>query len=191
MKISEQPGQLVIDNSLAMGVATGIILVLGGATVGYLGWLNHIQWLYLLALALVLIGVLVALFARATHVVLVKSGDSTLSSRRLFSAATSQSFCLTDAISVGLVTSTSQRASRDADGSVRTDTQVSSTIYLHLRDGTRIALGSRTRSMNLGGMVGALVQSMPLKKEAERIAAFAGVPLAAHDAVSLGVARPT
>ncbi|MGA7298571.1 MAG: hypothetical protein WBW92_13825, partial [Rhodanobacteraceae bacterium] len=98
---------------------------------------------------------------------------------------------MADVTSVHLETSQTQRQTKDADGSDRYETQVKSNLFLQTRDAQRIQIGSKTRTVNVGGMLGALVQSMPLKKEAEQIANFIGVPLQVHEATSLGDGNTT
>ncbi|HET6633175.1 MAG TPA: hypothetical protein VFG73_10770 [Rhodanobacteraceae bacterium] len=192
MKIRQAPEQLIIDNSLCMPVAAGAILCLGGIGIVIMGYLNRLWWLPLLGLALLVIGALVACLSKATHIVLAKSGDSSIASRRLFSASSSHSFALTDVLSVQLRSSTTQRLrNNSADGSQRYETEVTSSVFLHTRDAQQIALGSHTRTMSIGGMIGALVRSMPLKKEAERIAAFIGVPMEVYEGTSFGSAQTT
>lgn len=186
MKIRQTAEQLVIDNSLAMPVATGCILALGGIAIAALGLLNHLWWLPLLGLALLAIGALAALFAKSTHVVLSKSGDSSIAAKSLLGSTQSHTFALADVTAVQLQSSQSQHRSTDADGSQRYDTQVKSVIYLKTRDARSMQIGSKTRTLNLGGMLGALVQSAPLRREAEQIAGFVGVQLLVYDSMSLG-----
>ena len=66
------------------------------------------------------------------------------------------------------------------------EAHITSSIFLHTRDARRIALGSKTRTSNIGGMLGALIQSMPLKNEAEQIATFIGVPMEVFEGTQLG-----
>jgi hypothetical protein len=186
MKIRQSADQMVIDNSLAMPVATGIILGLGGATIILLGYLNHLWWLWLLGLALLAIGGLVIVFSKSTHIVLARSGDSSIASKTLFTQSKAQSFALADISAVQLRSSQTQRLSKDADGSQRTDTEVKSIVYLKTADARMLQIGSKTRTLNIGGMIGALIQSVPLKKEAEQVAAFIGVPLQVSDAMNFG-----
>lgn len=184
MRIRQAPDQLIIDNSLAMPVATGVILGLGGIAIGVLGFLNQIRWLYLLALALLAIGALVVAFAKSTHVVLAKAGNSSVAAKTLFGKTQSRTFALTDVTAVQLQTSQTQHRSTDADGSQRYDTEVKSTVYLKTSAAHIIFIGSQTRTLNLGGMLGALIQSAPLQAEAKQIADFIGVPLLVADAMS-------
>lgn len=140
-----------------------------------------------LGLALLVGGALLIVFSRSTHIVLSKSGDSSVASKILFSESTSQTFALADVASVQLQSSTTQRVCSDSsNGSSRYETDVTSSIFLHTKDARRIALGSKTRTMNYGGMIGALIQSMPLKKEAEKIAAFVDVPMEVYEASNFG-----
>lgn len=186
MKIRQASDQLIIDNSLLMAVATGIILGLGGLAIVLLGYLNHLWWLWLLGLALLAIGALVAVFSKSTHIVLAKSGDSSIAAKTLFTQSKTRSFALKDISAVQLVSSQTQRLSKDADGSQRYDTEVKSSVYLRTNDARVLQIGSKTRTLNLGGMIGALIQSAPLKSEAEQIATFIGVPLQVSDAMSFG-----
>jgi hypothetical protein len=186
MKIRQSTDQMVIDNSLAMPVVTGIVLGLGGATIILLGYLNHLWPLWLLGLALLAIGGLVIVFSKSTHVVLARSGDSSIASKTLFTQSKAHSFALTDIAAVQLLSSQRQHFSKDADGTQRSDTEVKSTAYLKTADARMLQIGSKTRTLNIGGMLGALIQSVPLKKEAEQVAAFIGVPLQVSDAMNFG-----
>lgn len=186
MKIRQSTDQMVIDNSLAMPVVTGIVLGLGGATIILLGYLNHLWPLWLLGLALLAIGGLVIVFSKSTHVVLARSGDSSIASKTLFTQSKAHSFALTDIAAVQLLSSQRQHFSKDADGTQRSDTEVKSTVYLKTADARMLQIGSKTRTLNIGGMLGALIQSVPLKKEAEQVATFIGVPLQVSDAMNFG-----
>lgn len=184
MKIHEEQDQLVIDNSLVMPVIAGGVLAVGGVVIGFLGALQKPHWLIALGALLLVIGGLIIVFSKSTHIVLTKSGDSTIAAKTLFTQSKSQSFALADVTSVQLETSQTQRRTKDADGSDRYETQVKSNLFLQTRDARRIQIGSETRAMNIGGMLGALVQSMPLKKEAAQIAQFIGVLVEVHEATS-------
>ncbi|HET8898347.1 MAG TPA: hypothetical protein VFN09_06230 [Rhodanobacteraceae bacterium] len=191
MKIQASSDQLVIDNSLAMPVIAGIVLALGGLAIGLLGFLNHLWWLYLLAAALIVIGTLVIAFAKSTHVVLAKSGDSRITAKTLFGQAQSQRFALTGVTTVQLSSSQRQRRRRDADGSDRYDTEVTSVIDLKTGTGGLIRIGSETRTLSVGGLLGSLIQSIPLQDEAKQIADFIGVPVLASEATDLGTGTAT
>lgn len=189
MKIRQTADQMVIDNSLAMPLATGIVLGLGGMAIILLGYLNRLWLLWLLGLALVAIGALVVTFAKSTHIVLARSGASSIASKTLFTQSKAHSFALDDVSSVLLLSSQTQRLSKNADGSQRYETDVRSTLYLKTADARMLQVGNKTRTLDIGGMIGALVRSMPLKKEAEQVAAFIGVPLQVSEATSLAAAR--
>ncbi|MDN5925334.1 MAG: hypothetical protein L0H70_10110 [Xanthomonadales bacterium] len=185
MKIREQAEQLVIDNSLVMPVIAGGILALGGLVIGFLGVVNKPHWLLALGAALLVIGGLVIFFCKSTHIVLAKSGDSSITSKSLFGKAKAQTFSLADVTSVQLMSSQRQRLTKTADGDSRYETEVKSSLFLQTRDARRIAIGSKTRKLNVGGMLGALIQSMPLKKEAAQIAQFIGVLVETNETTSL------
>ena len=186
MNIHENRDQLVIDNSLAIPVIAGGVLAAGGVTIGFLGVINTPHWLLALGLALLVLGALIIVFSKSTHVVLARSGDSSIAAKTLFTQSKSNSFVLADVTSVQLETSQTQRLTKDADGSQRYETQVKSKLFLQTRGAQRIQIGCETRAMNIGGMLGALVHSMPLKKESRQIAEFIGVPVEVHEAMRLG-----
>lgn len=191
MKIRTEADQLVIDNSLAMPLIAGLVLALGGIAIGALGSFNHIAWLYLVALALIVIGALVIAFAKSIHVVLAKSGDSRITAKTLFGQTASKTFALTDVTAVQLSSSQRQRRTRDADGSDRFETEVRSIIRLKTTSGGMIEVGSATRTLNVGGLLGSLIQSIPLQGEAKQIADFVGVPMLTSEATSLGTGTTT
>lgn len=191
MKIRQTPDQLIIDNSLFMPIAAGIMLGLGGVAVGTLGSLNHLWWLTLAGLALLVIGTLVAVFSKSMHIVLTRSGDCSIATKSLSGHIKSHAFALKDITAVELQSSQTQHLTKDADGSQRYDTEVKSTVYLKTTDARMFQLGSKTRTLNIGGMLGVLIQAMPLKAEAEQIAAFIGVPLQVAEATSLAGASKT
>lgn len=191
MKIRQSNAELIIDNSLAMPVIAGIVLALGGLTIGLLGFFNHLWWLYLLAVALIAIGALVIAFAKSTHVVLTQSGDSRITAKTLFGQSVSRSFALHDVTAVQLTSSQRQRRMRDADGSDRFATEVKSIIRLQTGSGGLIEIGSATRTLNVGGLLGSLLQSIPLRDEAKRIADFIGVPVLTSEATGLGTGTAT
>ncbi|MDN5923952.1 MAG: hypothetical protein L0H70_03010 [Xanthomonadales bacterium] len=179
MKLSEQPGRLVIHNPQVVHSAIAIVLAFAAIACVILGLINHIRWLYVLAAALLVIGAIVTFCAKPSRIVLTKSAAGSISYKGLLSCVTAQRFALTEAVSVHLVTSSTHR--QDLSVGAHMASKVSASIHLHLRDGSHIALGSQTRLMHTESNDGALRQSMPLKKEAERIASFVGLPLQAND----------
>lgn len=186
MKIRQTFDQLVIDNSLLMPVATGVILGLGGIAVAILGFLNHVWWLPLAGLVLLVIGALLVTFSKNTRIVLARYGDCSITAKSLFRQARSHAFALADITAVQLQSSQTQHLTKAADGSQRYETEVKSTVYLKTADARMLQIGSKTRNLNIGGMLGALIQSLPLKAEAQQIADFIGVPLQVSDTMSLG-----
>ncbi len=186
MKIRESADRLVVDNSLVTPVATGVILGVGGIGIGILGFLNHLWWLPLLGLALLVVGAVVIAFSKSTQIVLARSGDSSIAAKTLFTQSKSTSFALADVTSVQLETSQTRQMARGPDGSQRYETRVASNLFLMLRGTERMQIGNQIRAMNIDGMIGALLQAVPLKVEAEGIARFIGVPLQSHENVALG-----
>jgi len=180
MKLQQSGELLVIDNSLVMSVAAGAILCIGGVLLGIWGLSAHVWVVLGLGAALCLGGGLLIAFSKSSHVVLSKSGQSTVSTRTLFTEARQHSFALTEIAKVLLETRERQSTVKDGDGE-RQETQVTATVFLITQADARVQVGSTTRSVG-GGVLGALLRSAPLQREAEQIAAFAGVPLESRDA---------
>ncbi len=185
MKIQQTQDQMVIDNSLITTVAVGAILGIAGVAIGIYGIVKHVPVAMGIGLALALAGALFVALSRSTHIVLAKTGESSVSSKTLFSASKSEAFSLAEVSSVLLATSEIHSNVKDGDGSVREQTKVTANIFLLTKTAQRIHIGTATQIMNVSGIIGALIESLPLRLEAIRIAAFIGVPMQSSDAVGV------
>lgn len=185
MKIQQAGNQLIIDNSLTVTVIVAVILGVVGLGLGGYGIAHHTLVAMGVGAAFVLGGALFIAFSRSSHIVLDKNGACTASSKTLFGAVKSESFSLADVASVLLSTSEIHANVKDGDGSIREQTKVTANIFLLTKTAQRIHLGSSQQTVAAGGLIGAIIESLPLRAEAMRIASFIGVPLQSSDAVGV------
>ena len=183
MKIEQAGDQLVVDNSLVGKIIVAAVLGIVGIGLAIFGLTKHQPIAIGIGVVFVLACVLFVVVSRSTHIVLSKSGPSTVSSKTLFGNAKAESFSLSDVSSVLLSTSEIHGNVKEGDGTVREQTKINANIFLLTKTAQRIHLGGTSQVINIGGLVGALIESLPLRAEALRIATFIGVPLQSSDAV--------
>lgn len=183
MKMQRTGDQLVIDNPLTGTIVLSVVFAAVGLGLGGYGIAKHLLIAMGIGGAFVLGAVLFIVFARSTHIVLSKSGQCTASSKSLFGAARTEPFSLSDVTSVVLSTSEFQGNVKDADGTVRAQTKITASLFLLTKTAQRIRLASTSQNVNVGGIVGAVIESLPLRAEAMQIASFIGVPMQCSDAV--------
>ncbi|HTA65271.1 MAG TPA: hypothetical protein VK753_07195 [Xanthomonadaceae bacterium] len=183
MKIQATQNQMTIDNPLGLFVTVGAILVVVGIAAAGYGLIGHNQTVTMVGAGVTVLGALIVISARSTHLVLDKAGPSSLSSKTIFSKTTTQSFVLSDVTTVLLEARESSETTKNADGTTSDQTRITSNLFLVTKTAQRIPVGTATKIMNIGGLVGSLITTLPLKEEADQIAAFIGVTVQASDSV--------
>ncbi|MHB8448105.1 MAG: hypothetical protein ACYC9P_09300 [Rudaea sp.] len=183
MKIQQNGEQLIIDNSLVSTIILAATLGIVGLGLAIYGVDKHLLVAMGIGAAFILGCVLFMAFSRSSHIVLSKNGSSTASSKTLFGSSKSETFSLADVNSVLLSTSELHGNVKDPDGTIREQTKVNANIYLLTKTAQRIHLGGTSQMVSTGGLIGAIIESLPLRAEAIRIAAFIGVQLQSSDAV--------
>lgn len=131
-------------------------------------------------------GVALIAFSKSTRLVLAKVGTSTVSSKTLFLESKSRSFSLSEIASVLLEKCETNDKATAGDGSASDQTRMTSTASLLTRAGRRVRAGNAMRTMNVGGLIGALIEPVPLRREADQIAAFTGVPMQSTESTGAG-----
>ncbi|MEO8804048.1 MAG: hypothetical protein ABI375_11915 [Rudaea sp.] len=189
MKISQSNDQLIIDNSLVKALAIGTVFLLVGVGIIVLTLISHdhqiVWWGLGFGALFAIVGGCIIAFSKSTHIVLAKSGDSSMSSKTLFTQSRSQSFALADVATVRLETSESRRSIQDNNGNQRYETDLTSNLLLQTKSAQRIRIASLTQPTadGVAGFLGSLVSDPPLKKQADIVAKFIGVPLHVNDSV--------
>jgi hypothetical protein len=183
MKIQTTQNQMVIDNPNGMFVVVGALLGVIGIAAAIYGLIEHRTPLMAVGAFLVVLGTLIVATAKSTHIVLDKSGPSSLSSKTVFSQSKTQSFNLSEVTTVLLEARENSETVKNADGSTRNQTKIIANVFLVTSSAQRIPLGTATKVMDIGGLLGSLIATLPLKEEADQIATFIGVPMQASDSV--------
>ncbi|HTD27820.1 MAG TPA: hypothetical protein VK660_00365 [Xanthomonadaceae bacterium] len=181
MKIQTTQNQMIIDNSNMVFVVVGALLGLGGIVAAILGLIGHNNVEMAIGAGLAIMGALFVFVTKSTHIVLDKSGPSSLSSKTIVSQTTTQSFNLSEVTTVLLEAREASETVKNPDGSTRNQTKITANLILVTSNAQRIPIGSATRTMDIGGLIGSLITTLPLKNEAEQIAKFIGVPMQASD----------
>ncbi|HET7161254.1 MAG TPA: hypothetical protein VFI32_01090, partial [Rhodanobacteraceae bacterium] len=108
MKIRQTQDRLVIDNSLIVPVAAGAFFFLVGVIIIVMTLRSHsheaLWWGLGFGALFAIVGACIVAFSKSTHVVLSKSGDSSISAKTLFTQSKSHSFALADVTTVRLET---------------------------------------------------------------------------------------
>jgi hypothetical protein len=172
MKINTQNDTLTIENSVTAAVTIGTLAGVGGAAAVIYGLTSHKNAVLLGGIAAIIVSILTFIFSKGSKITLNKSGPSTISAKHIFGTASAETFQLSDVMAVELDT---RPISQGNSTSPTANTQ-ESTVSLQTKTGQRIRIGRGTHSVSMGGAIGNLVQDVPLKKEAESIAVFIGVP---------------
>ena len=189
MKITQSEDQLVIDNSLLKALAIGTVFLLVGVGIIVLTLISHdhkiVWWGLGFGALFAIVGACIIGFSKSTHIVLAKTGASSISSKTLFTQSRSHSFALADVATVRLETSESRRSVQDDNGNQRFETDLTSNLLLQTKTAQRITIASLTQPAGDGvaGFLGSLVSDPPLKKQADIVAKFIGVPLQVNDGV--------
>lgn len=191
MKIQQVQDQITIDNSIVSSLIISIILIIGGIVMVVVGLVQSAAVLSIIGAVVFLIGLLIIFVAKSSHIVLNKSGLCSVSSKSLFKSSASETFQLSDvsyvelAVRQNIASNSGMNKGGTSIGVGSTQNDLTSTIILATKTGQRITLGSGSRSMSLGGAVGAMIQDVPLKKQADQIAKFIGVEVQSSGDVGL------
>jgi len=183
MKIQSTQSQMIIDNPIGLFIVVGVLLGVGGIATAIYGLVKHGNGVMAIGAFLVILGALIVVTAKSTHIVLDKSGPSSLSSKTIFTQSTTQSFNLSDVTTVLLEARENSETVKNADGSTRSQTKITANLFLVTSKAERIPLGTATKVMEIGGLLGSLIATLPLKAEGEQIAKFIGVQMQASDSV--------
>jgi hypothetical protein len=136
------------------------------------------------ALGIVMIGGVIIFSSSKRQIVLRRQGLSDIVTTKIIGGKQSrQSFDRSQIMSVNLDTSDELRTHTDSDGDKTTTRERISTLYLLLNDNSEVVLatdrggnnGISINGLNMNGVIKA-----PLADEAQRIAAFYGVPLSSR-----------
>jgi hypothetical protein len=188
MKIVEINSEQWEINESGLGTITiGAVLLVGG--LGAIGWVvTHLVtiawWWGLVALGIVMIGGVIIFSSSKRQIVLRRQGLSDIVTTKIIGGKQSrQSFDRSQIMSVNLDTSDELRTHTDSDGDKTTTRERISTLYLLLNDNSEVVLatdrggnnGISINGLNMNGVIKA-----PLADEAQRIAAFYGVPLSSR-----------
>jgi hypothetical protein len=188
MKIVEINSEQWEINESGLGTITvGAVFLVGG--LGAIGWVvTHLVtiawWWGLVALGIVMIGGVIIFSSSKRQIVLRRQGLSDIVTTKIIGGKQSrQSFDRSQIMSVNLDTSDELRTHTDSDGDKTTTRERISTLYLLLNDNSEVVLatdrggnnGISINGLNMNGVIKA-----PLADEAQRIAAFYGVPLSSR-----------
>ncbi len=166
---------IIINNSATVSITVATIIGATGIGLCVYGLLlSDLRILSLAGLGLLIVAVLVLVFAKSSTIELTKSRDSFIRAKGLFTESSTQKFMLSEVALVEL--NIRQIARTQGEPSNRQNQQVA-TIFLRTKSGQQIKLGSGSRTVGIGGLMGSMIQDAPLKKEADEIAAFIGVQM--------------
>lgn len=188
MKIIEiNSEQWEIKESGVATVIVGVIMVIGGA--GLSGWVvTHLAsiawWWTLVGVGILALGGLMIFSASSRQITLRRQGVNDIVTTKVIGGKTTQlSFDTGQIVSVNLDTSDELRTSTSSDGDKTTTRERTSILYVLLRDNSEVMLATRkggNNGISINGFNTSGLIKAPLADEAQRIAAFYGVPLSSR-----------
>jgi hypothetical protein len=171
--------QLEIKESGVGSIIFGTAFAVIGMGVGILPFVSKSieWWTFLVGLVFLGFGIFFALNATNRHIVLRRGGLSEITEKKIIGGkGATGSFPADQIISVRLDTNT--QYDRGADG--RSQRRRVSTLYVHLKDNSEVALAadsSGTGGLSVNGINLSSFGKAPLMNEAQQIADFFNVPL--------------
>lgn len=184
MKIIETNSeQWEIKESGTWTIVAGVIMAIGGSVL--LGWVvTHLAtiawWWTLVAVGILALGALMIFTASSRQIILRRQGvNDVVTTKVVGGKQTHLSFNTDQIVSLNLDTSDELKTSTSDRGQTTTRERTS-ILYVLLRDNSEIMLATRKSGNNgvtVNGFNMSGLSKAPLVDEAQRIAAFYGVPL--------------